>query len=360
MYRKIAFLSVLILWVSCSEKTETIHAQYTDMTISVYASVVVQPENSFQLFPEASGTVKKIYVSEGDTLSKGELIAVVEPVRENYDVKSAKLQNELARENLQGKTNKLKLIESEIKNLEAQLQIDSMNYYRQKKLWDQNIGAKVELENQKLKYTLTKENLAAAKEKYRLTKIELENQLAQSEVNYKRSRALLQNYDIRTPADAMVYRINKEEGESISRQEAFAELGDPKSFILEMQIDESDIASILPGQRLLVTLDAYPEAVYEAHISKIYPSKNLRTQSFLVEARFDSAPERLYAGLSGEANIIVATRSNILTVPLEYLTDNDKLLDADGNMIDVTIGHRNMRTVEILGGIDTTTRIQKP
>ena len=38
-----------------------------------------------------------------------------------------------------------------------------------------------------------------------------------------------------------------------------------------------------------------------------------------------SHPNVLYPGLSGEANIIIAKKENVLTIPKEYLIDGNKV-----------------------------------
>jgi len=106
-------------------------------------------------------------------------------------------------------------------------------------------------------------------------------------------------------------------------------------------------------------LDAYSDTVFQASIRKISPSKDLRTQTFLIEAIFEHPPDRLYAGLSGEANIIVAERENVLSIPLSYLVEGNKVLGDDG-LIEVETGLRNLERVEIRSGLNETTRIRRP
>ena len=361
MYRNIFIIALLAFGFSaCEEQKEIGSAEYIDMTISVYASLVVEPQNKHSLYPEASGTIASILVNEGDVLQKGQVLAEVETDRESYDVQTADLQKQLAQERFGGQASKLKLIESEINQIRAQFETDSINYVRQLNLWKQNIGSKVELDNRELKMKLSKESLQAAKENYKITETELANLVEQSKVNYSRSQSLLSNYKIVASRNSMVYKLNKEEGESILRQEEFAVLGDHNNFLIEMQIDEVDIAKVKIAQKAIIQLDAYPDQVFDATVSKIYPSKNLKTQSFLVEAEFIEQPDQLYAGLAGEANIIITERKNVLTVPLDYLTENNKLIDANGNEIEVVLGHRNMKTIEVISGIDTSTILLRP
>ncbi|MGB6036380.1 MAG: HlyD family efflux transporter periplasmic adaptor subunit, partial [Cryomorphaceae bacterium] len=159
--------------------------------------------------------------------------------------------------------------------------------------------------------------------------------------------------------DGMVYEILKEEGEFISSQTVLAKLGRAESFVLKMQVDEVDIAQVSVGQSAIITLDAYPEQTFDARITKIFPFKNERTQTFEVEAKMDSPPKVLYAGLAGEANIVLEIRENVLSIPIEYLLENDKVKTSDGE-IEVETGIRNMERIEIVSGVDTTATLYKP
>ena len=124
-------------------------------------------------------------------------------------------------------------------------------------------------------------------------------------------------------------------------------------------VDEKDIAKVLPGQEVVVVLDAYGQETFHAEISRILPEKNERNQSFKVEALFKKMPPRLYAGLAGEANIVIASSQNTLTIPREYLV-NDTMVRTDQGLIKVETGLRSLEKVEILKGIDKDTRILKP
>ena len=96
-------------------------------------------------------------------------------------------------------------------------------------------------------------------------------------------------------------------------------LGSDSQFVVELLIDEVDIARVYEGQKVLLVLNAYGDEVFEAKISKISPKMNERSQTFMVEANFVTRPDVLYAGLWGEANIVIVTKENALTIPVDYL-----------------------------------------
>jgi len=354
-----ALLTIIVLLNSCQQEAETTKADYRDMIISVYAPAVIQPKNLYRVYPKIGGTITKIHFNEGDTVMVSDILAKIESDKADYEMESVKLQKELAEQKLTGNNSELQLLDLEINKLQSQVYTDSINYARKESLWLQEIGSKTELDHLKLKYDLSLKSLESAITRRENTKLELDNKLEQAEVLIDRSSSLLSDYNISAAAKGKIYSITKEEGESILPQEYFAEIGSAKQFIIELQVDEKDIAKLKTGQEVVLNLDAYPGKVFKAELRKIYPSKNIRTQSFKLEAEFLGAPEKLYAGLSGEANIIIKRKEDVLSIPLDYLTTDNKVLTKDGEII-LTLGERNMQYIQIIEGIDSTTIIQKP
>jgi len=354
-----ALLTIVFLFNSCQQDAETTKAVYRDMIISVYAPAIVQPKNLYRVYPKIGGTITKIHFNEGDTVMVSDILGNLESDKANYEMESVKLQKELAEQKLTGNNSELQILNLEIKKLESQVRTDSINYARKESLWLQEIGSKTELDHLKLKYDLSMKSLESAITRLENTKLELDNKLEQAEVLIDRSNSFLSDYNISAAAKGKIYSITKEEGESILPQEYFAEIGSAEQFIIELQVDEKDIAKLNIGQEVVLNLDAYPGKVFKAELSKIYPSKNIRTQSFKLEAEFLRPPEKLYAGLSGEANIIIKKEEDVLSIPLEYLTTDNKILTEDGE-IELKLGDRNMQYIHIIEGIDSTTTIQKP
>ncbi|MFT5167591.1 MAG: HlyD family secretion protein [Saprospiraceae bacterium] len=358
--RQITLVSIIVLlFNSCSEEPTQIKPSYGTMTESVYASVTVQPEDMYHIYSAAAGILSKVFVKEGDLVKTDQILAQITTTNPKINIESAELNVKFSRENYLGQTAILTSIEDEIKAVKEQLSLDSLNYFRQRNLWDQNIGSKFELENKKLKYELTKNNLEILKKKYQQTELELENNYKQSQTALKKAQSTLSDYFISAKINGTVYSLLKNEGESINQQEPFAQVGKSDSFIIEMLIDEVDIARIDLAQQVLITLDAYVGQVFEAVITKIYPLKDTRTQTFKIEGKFNQAPPKLYAGLSGEANIVLSTKKNTMTIPLEYLINNNSVKTTKGET-EIEIGMRNLGYIEIISGIDTGTVIIKP
>lgn len=356
---KNAFLLSLLLLFGCSATEEGTKPEITDITESVYASVTIEPEGLYNVYPSVPGILDTLLVSEGDTVEEGQILAKIVSESPELTKRNAELNYNLATEKYKGQANTLATIEKEIALAENQLRLDSLNYYRQKNLWDQNIGSQSEFENRKLKYEQSQNRLAVLRQRYEQTKTELENAYQQSKNALNQAETLLKDYLIRSRLDGKVYSIRKEEGEFILTQEVLAQIGKSNAFLIEMAVDEVDIARVNKDQRAIVALDAYENRTFEATVSKIYPKKDERSQTFKVEAVFRNPPDVLYSGLAGEANIIIKTKKNALTIPLAFLKEGN-FVETDEGEVKVETGLQSMDRVEILSGLDTSAVIYRP
>ena len=358
LYRLI-FTSLVLLLVSCGTNNEKINPSIRTITESVYSSVTIQPDSLYQAYAVVSGILEQNYVEEGDSVAIGTPIAQIINNAPQLNVENAKLNLELAVDNYSGNNALIRTLEDEIRAARLQAQNDSVNYFRQKNLWDQNIGSQVEYDTRKLAYELSSNNLSLLLSNYNRTKNELRTKVIQAENNYKTALITTGDFTVESKINGTVYALYKNRGELISTLEPLAAIGSTNKFIIEMLIDEVDIVKVSLGQTALVTLDAYGNEVFEAKVSKIYPRKDERTQTFKVEALFREMPSVLYPGLAGEGNIVVGVKENALTIPRNYLTNERQVRTNDG-LVDVEIGLQNLELVEILSGLDKNSVVLNP
>ncbi|SDR07285.1 efflux RND transporter periplasmic adaptor subunit [Flagellimonas zhangzhouensis] len=359
MKYSVVIVCVCALLFSCKDEKEKTYPKKMPLTESVYASATIQPDSLYQAYSKVLGILDKIWVEEGDTVNRGDPILQITNTSPELNVQNAQLALKLAQENYQGRAAVLTSIQDEINAAKLKLSNDSINYFRQKNLWDQNIGSKVEYDSKQLAYELSRSNLNLLQSKYTQTKNELETQLKQSENNYKSSLTNSGDFTITSKINGTVYAIYKNPGEIVNTQEPVAALGKTDKFIIELLVDEVDIVKLKIGQQVFLTLDSYNSQVFEATLDKIYPRKDERSQTFLVEALFNDPPNILYPGLSGEGNIVVSKKEEALTIPKEYLIGDSKVLTDDGETT-ITLGLQNLDMVEVVDGLDETTAIYKP
>tara|TARA_B100001027_G_scaffold195951_1_gene152546 strand:- start:2178 stop:3317 length:1140 start_codon:yes stop_codon:yes gene_type:complete len=84
---------------------------------------IIKADQSVEIYPERNGTVKKIYVSEGDKVSKGQTLLKIDS----------------------------SVIEASIAELKTQLDLAVTTFNRQERLWGEKIGSEIEFLNAKAK-----------------------------------------------------------------------------------------------------------------------------------------------------------------------------------------------------------------
>jgi HlyD family secretion protein len=114
------------------------------------------------------------------------------------------------------------------------------------------------------------------------------------------------------------------------------------------------------GQKVFVGMDSYKGQVFGAVVTSIDPFMNDRSRSFKVEATFTSRPPNLYPNLTVEANILISTKLNALTIPRSYLVDENYVLLKNDEKRKVVTGLKDYQLVEILGGISKDDVLKKP
>ncbi len=355
----IFFTCMFFLLFSCKEKHETTYPTKSTLTESVYSSLIVQPDSLYQVYAIVGGILDKNLVEEGDTVITGTALVQIINTGPKLNTDNAKLALQLSQQNYSGNFTVLVALEDDIKSATLSFKNDSINYQRQKKLWEQQIGSKVQLENKQLAYELSKNNLQLLKSKYASTKNELLTKLQQAQNTYKVSQISTKDFTVSSKINGRVYAVYKNPGEIVNTLEPLAAIGSANNFIIEMLVDEIDIVKLTKGQKTLITLEAYGTQVFEAEISKIYPRKDERSQTFKVEALFKNPPKKLFPGLAGEGNIILSEKQNALTISKEYIINGDQVLTNDG-LVTVVIGLQNLNQIEILSGISDKTKILKP
>jgi HlyD family secretion protein len=353
----VAFISAAL--VSCKKDKDGIKPLVTSLTESVYSSVTIQPDSLYDVYATVTGILEQTFVTEGDLVQTGSPLVQISNTMPKLNAENAKLGMQQAQLNAGRNSSLLGGIQDEIKTAQLQLANNKLNYERLQALWNKNIGSKAQLDAQKLMYETSQTQVKMLQDKYRRTATELNTVLNQATVQYQSAASSTKDFQIQSKMSGKVYSITKNNGELINPQMPIATIGSRQNFIIELLIDEVDITKLEIGQPLILTLDAYQKQAFKAQITKIYPSKNERTQTFKVEAKFTETPQKLYPGLTGEANIIIARKEKVITIPNEYINADGKV-QTDNGLVAITIGLQSMEQTEVLGGLDSTTVIYKP
>jgi len=356
-YSILLFAASLFL-ITCKDNKEKTKPTIKSITESVYASGIIKSKNQYQAFATVNGIIQEIYVNEGDTLKKGQKILLISNETQKLNKENALLSAQFSdNKNNQGKLNDAQQL---VELAKIKLRNDSSLFFRQKVLWEKNVGSKIDLDQKELNYQNSKSNYFSSQTKYEDLKRQIDFSSSQSKKNLEISSKLENDFTLKSEIDGVVFSILKTKGEMVSLQTPLAIIGDASEYILEMQVDEYDIFKIKIGQFVYVTLDSYKGQVFEAKVSKIFPIMNERSKSFLVEAEFINPPPTLLPNISLEANIVLKTKENALIIPRNYLVNDSTVLDANGGKISIKTGLKDYQNVEIIEGLRPENEIIKP
>lgn len=351
-------LTFAIIFYSCKSTQEKTKPVVEKITESVYASGIVKTKNQYQVFSTVSGIINKILVTENDLVKNGAPLMLVSNETSKITRENAVLAANYADLN----TNKDKLtdLENSIAFAESKYSNDSAIFKRQQNLYNQNIGSRLELEQKELAFKNSKTALESAKIKYNDMLKQLKFNARQSRNNLAITKKNEGDFTIRSEINGKVYSIYKEAGEMVNPQTPLALVGDANSFLLELQVDEYDIAKIREGQRVLVSMDSYKGQVFESKVSKIYPTMNEHSKSFSVEAVFINQPPVLYPNLTVEGNVVVQAKEKALIIPRNYLINDSLVLISKNKTKAVKTGLKDYQKVEIVNGLTANDIIYKP
>ncbi|QEH44023.1 HlyD family efflux transporter periplasmic adaptor subunit [Chitinophaga sp. XS-30] len=328
------------------------------VTESVYASGIVKSMGQYRVFATVSGVVQQVFVTEGDTVKTGTPILAISGETARLSGENARLAERFAAENASGE--KLEELKAQIALAKSKMDNDALLLERQKRLWSQRIGSQHELEQREL----ASRNSATAYRSAVLQYGDLQRQLSfnarQSRKNLEISNSQVNDYLVRSGMEGRVYDVLPEPGELVTPQSPVALVGRADSFLVELQVDEYDIARLQVGQTVMLTMDSYRGSLFEAKITRINPVMHESSRAFTVDAAFISRPATLYPNLTVEANIMIRHKERAMTIPREYLAEGTYVILKNGERKKVVTGLKDYQKAEIISGLDTSDIILKP
>ena len=351
-------LILSIVFLSCKSSVEKTTPTTENITESVYAAGIIKTKNQYQVFSTVNGLIKQILVTEGDTVKKGDPLIIIINEASRLNADNAKLAVGFAA--VDANMDKLDELKTTIAQAKNKMDNDSLLLQRQRNLWAQNIGTKNELEQRELAHKNSTTGYEASVLRYSELKRQLNFSAQQSQKNLQISNSLAKDFTIKSEVNGKVYNVLKETGETVNTQSPVAIIGDATEFLLELQVDEYDIARIKTGQKIVIKLDSYKGQVFEAVVTKINPIMNERSRSFTVEAAFITKPPALFPNLTTESNIIIQTKEKVLLIPRNYLMEDGFVLMENKEKRKVATGLKDYQKVEILSGLTVNDIIIKP
>ncbi|MFC1617079.1 efflux RND transporter periplasmic adaptor subunit [Candidatus Margulisiibacteriota bacterium] len=149
-----------------------------------------------------------------------------------------------------------------------------------------------------------------------------------------------------------------EPGQSVNTTSVIMVISD--RLIVRAEVDETDIGKVNKGQKVEITLDAYPEEVILGTVSHIsYESKLVNNVTiYEVEIIPQKIPYYFRSGMSATLEIIIAQSKNALTIPLEVIIEKNNrqfvlIKGSDGQVQkqEIKLGLKNGTKAEVVSGL---------
>jgi multidrug efflux pump subunit AcrA (membrane-fusion protein) len=147
--RNIFLLGIIFLF-ACGKKQENIHPTVETITSSVYASGTVKSIGQYEVYSKVNGIVEKLLVNEGAEVKKGQAIIALSNKAQVLNFENAKLMASYS--SAESNKEKLNQAQNELAVAKLKMENDGSLLERQKKLWENQIGAKNDLDQRELAY----------------------------------------------------------------------------------------------------------------------------------------------------------------------------------------------------------------
>jgi multidrug efflux pump subunit AcrA (membrane-fusion protein) len=95
------FLAFLLVNSTCKEPATETKAVMGTITESVYASLSIEPEDLYSVYAVNSGIIQSLFIKEGDTVQKNQVLAMISADNQKLNLDNASLNLEKSRENYQ-------------------------------------------------------------------------------------------------------------------------------------------------------------------------------------------------------------------------------------------------------------------
>jgi multidrug resistance efflux pump len=347
----ICVLSVLILG-SCGSKSAEGKPEYKSITETVFASGVLEPDDKYNLTAQSEGYITKLQFKEGDQVKTGDVLAVVDNQQNVFNEKAAAQLLNISQTNVSDNAPVLKQTEAAIALAAEKMKQDEQQVARYKKLLESNSVSKLEYENMVLALENSKTNLNTLQQTLRLQKQQAEQQLISQEAQKNVNSFLSGNNEIKAVVGGKVYKKMKEVGDYVRKGDVIAMIGNPTRVYARVNVDESNISKIKPGQKAIIQLNINKDLNYDGTLYEILPAFDDASQSFICKIRFDKEPEIKIAGTQLQANVIIGSKPRAFVIPRSFLDYGNKVrVKGKDEPVEVKTGFVSSDWVEITAGL---------
>ena len=313
--------------------------QLRTITEIVNASGKIYPVIEVKVSPDISGEITELTVLEGDSVTKGQIIARI--YADIYSIQANQAASGVAQSQAQ-----VANAQAALEAFKAQLDQSEKTYKMQKQLFDDKVISRNE-------FNLSESNFKSAQANYNAAKQGIKGGQASvqsAQANLAKANKDLGRTAVLAPMNGVVSLLNVKKGERVVGSNLMSgtemlRIADMAKIEIRVDVSESDIAKVHLGDSAIVTVDAYSTRKFKGMVTQISSSNNgAATQSALANTSTDVTNYKVYVrllpesysdlldkgsypfrpGMSASADIQTKTHLNVLSVPINAVTTRDK------------------------------------
>lgn len=303
-----------------------------DITEKVTASGRIQPEIEVIISPDVSGEVIAVFIEEGDSVQKGQLLFRIRPDNLQAIAESSQATVNARQANLAQ-------AQASLAEQKANLIQATNDFERNKKLYEDKVISEAEYQNAQAAYQTTQQRVASEEQNVRAARFNLDN----AQASLRQSNDNLSRTEIYAPMSGIVSQLNVELGETVvgTAQMAGTEMltiADLTNMEVQVDVNENDIIRIRKGQPVIIDVDSYTSTgrKFDGLVTEIANTANDASSAdavteFQVKIRINqSSYEDLLdpannqfpfrPGMTAAVDIVTNEKKGILSVPVAAVT----------------------------------------
>ena len=312
----------------------------------VKASGEIDPREKVNISAHVVGKIERLYVEEGDLVRKGQPFLDLE--RESYTA---------ARDQWSAQ---LRKAHTEVRQADVALADARNKLGRARRLNQEGILSAEQLEAAELAQANAELRLEDARESVR-----------QAQANLAEAQDDLRKTTIYSPLSGRVIKLNAEEGEVVvsgtmnNPASVIGEIADLSVILANVDVDETEVVLVKPGQTARILVDALPEKEYHGRVAEVgnkgFSRANQPDVTFFdVEILLEDPDEDLRPGMSVRAEIDTAVHPDALVVPIQAVVERDVVEGGASRESDVVFVVQDGKAVQrvVKTGISDETRVE--
>ena len=338
---------------------ETMTVKKSDIEIPIKFSATMKGQSDVAISPQVSGQLTQICVSEGQRVSRGQVLFVVDSRNAQHEVESAQANLDATRASSQSSRASIESSQANLASMQANLQSAQANlqsaqakansakleYDSNKDLFEKKIVSNYTLETAKNNYQQALAAVGQAKaaveqakasvsqaranvEQARATSDQSRASVSQAQTAVNRAKVNLGFCTITSPVSGVVGEIKVREGDQVSPMTQLTIVSGNQQMEAEFSINESILeAGVSEGYNMRdkeKSIASLPDVIFVMKNGTEYPHKgrvtsitgmvNATTGTLSCKAVFPNPEGHLYSGIQGTV-LLPFSQKDVMVIP---------------------------------------------